>query len=67
MTATEWVIVADRESGLTIVRGGYSTAREAAVVRTELERHLPEDDVTNFLLLTRAQAQELLREEEGHA
>jgi len=59
----EWVIVADRESGLTIVHGGFTTARDAAAVRTELERHLPEDDTTNFLLLTRVQAQELLKEE----
>ena len=31
----EWVIIADRDSGLTIVRSGYATAGEAAAARRE--------------------------------
>lgn len=60
--AEEWVIVADRDTGATIVRSGFETAREAALVRRELERRLRDDDTTNYLLLTRAQATQMLRE-----
>lgn len=61
----EWVIVADRESGATIARSGYGTAREAAVARSEMERRLADDDTVNFLLLTRAQANDFLKAAKG--
>jgi len=59
----EWVLIADRDSGAAIVRSGFRTAREAALVRRELESRLHDDDTVNFLLVTRAQAEEMLKGE----
>lgn len=56
----EWVVVAERDTGGTIVRSGFSTASEAGKARTELERRLPEGDTTNFLVLTRADAEDAM-------
>lgn len=56
MKATEeWVIAADRDSGLTLARRGFKTAREAGAVRREMERHINDEDDVNFLLLTYAE------------
>lgn len=63
--ADEWVIVAERDSGLTIARSGYATGGEAAAARRELERHLADDDTTNFLLLTREQADRMIAEDKA--
>ncbi len=54
--ATEWVLVAERETGVRIVRDGFKTEREAAVVRREMERQMDDDDTTNLLVLTRRHA-----------
>jgi len=59
----EWVVAADRDSGLTIVRSGYATAGEANAARREIEARMADDDTTNHLLLTRAQADKLIAEE----
>lgn len=60
----EWVVLAERDAGCTIVRDGYATAGEAAAARRELERGMAADDTTNHLVLTRSQAEAIRAEDQ---